>query len=153
MFLNLNSLTTLPGRLGMPDGGLRSDGRLGGQHHSLSSLEELGKVLEECRELALWLESRGLDLRELFEDGEELLDNALLLYHLLEDVADGSCRAADVWRGGRASACGDVEALYFECAYRTAEGRTERYGRVVVRIGSHVLTAETVEVLKPAGAG
>ena len=61
-------------------------------------------MLEECGELVLWLESRGFDLRELFEDGEELLDNALLLYYLLEDVADGSCRAADVWRGGRESA-------------------------------------------------
>jgi hypothetical protein len=137
----------------MPDGGLRSDGPLGSSHHSLSSLEELEKVLEECRELALWLEGRGFDLRELLEDGEELLDNALLLYYLLEDVAGGGCRAADVWRGERASACRDVEALYFECVHRVAEGRAERYGRVAVRIGSHVLTAETVEVLKPAGAG
>jgi hypothetical protein len=118
-------------------------------YHSLLSLEELERVLEACRGLVLWLESRGFDLRELFEDGEELLDNALLLYYLLEDVADGSCRAADVWRGGRESACRDAEALYFECAHRTAEGYTERYGRVAVRIGSHVITAE---VLKPAGA-
>ena len=118
-------------------------------HPGLSSLEELERVLEECGELALWLESRGFDLRELLEDGEELLDNALLLYYLLEDVADGSCRAADVWRGGRAPACRGAEALYFECAHRTAEGHIERYGRVAVRIGSHVITAE---VLKPAGA-
>jgi hypothetical protein len=106
-------------------------------------------VLEACRELALWLESRGFDLRELLEDGEELLDNALLLYYLLEDIADGSCRVADAWRGERESACRDAEALYFECAHRAAEGYAERYGRVAVRIGSHVIT---VEVLKPAGA-
>ncbi len=137
----------------MPDGGLRPDGPLGSLHHSLSSLEELERVLEECGELALWLEGRGFDLRELLEDGEELLDNALLLYYLLEDVARGGCRATDVWRGVRASACRDVEALYFECVHRVAEGYTERYGRVAVRVGSHVLTAEAVEVLKPAGAG
>jgi hypothetical protein len=106
-------------------------------------------VLEECRELVLWLEGRGFDLRELLEDGEELLDNALLLYYLLEDVAGGGCRAVDMWRGGLTSAFRDAEALYFECAHRIAEGYTERYGRVAVRIGSHVITAE---VLKPAGA-
>ncbi|MCC6004319.1 MAG: hypothetical protein LM590_08255 [Thermofilum sp.] len=133
----------------MPGGGLRSDGPLGSSHYSPSGLEELERVLEECGELALWLESRGFDLRELLEDGEELLDNALLLYYLLEDVAGGGCRAVDMWRGGRTSACRDAEALYFECAHRTAEGYTERYGRVAVRIGSHVITAE---VLKPAGA-
>jgi hypothetical protein len=110
-------------------------------------------VLETCRELALWLEGRGFDLRELLEDGEELLDNALLLYYLLEDVAGGGCRVADAWRGERASACRDVEALYFECVHRATEGHAERYGRVAVRIGSHVLTAETVEVLKSAGTG
>jgi len=118
--------------------------------HSLLSLEELERVLEECGELVLWLEGRGFDLRELFEDGEELLDNALLLYYLLEDVAGGGCRAVDMWRSEHASACRDVEALYFECAHRAAEGYTERYGRVAVRIGSHVLT---VEVLRPADAG
>jgi len=148
MFLNLSPRLTLLGRPGVPDGGLRPDGPPGSSHRSLSSLEELERVLEECGELVLWLESRGFDLRELFEDGEELLDNALLLYYLLEDVADGSCRAADVWRGGRESACRDAEALYFECTHRTAGGYTERYGRVAVRIGSHVIT---VEVLKPAG--
>jgi hypothetical protein len=149
MFLNLNPLLTLLGRPGVPDGGLRSDGSLGSSHHSLSSLEELERVLEACRELALWLEGRGFDLRELFEDGEELLDNALLLYYLLEDVAEGSCRTADVWRGGSASACRDMEAMYFECTHGTAEGYTERYGRVAVRMGSHVIA---VEVLKSAGA-
>jgi hypothetical protein len=133
----------------MPDGGLGSDEPLRSSHASPSSLEELEKVLEECTELALWLESRGFDPRELLEDGEELLDNALLLYYLLEDVADGSCRVAGVWKGGRESACRDVEALYFECAHRTAEGYTERYGRVAVRIGSHVIA---VEVLKSADA-
>jgi hypothetical protein len=133
----------------MPDGGLRPDGPLGSSHHSLSSLEELERVLEECGELVLWLEGRGFDLRGLLEDGEELLDNALLLYYLLEDVADGSCRVADVWRGGSASACRDMKAMYFECTHGTAEGYTERYGRVAVRIGSHVIA---VEVLKPADA-
>jgi hypothetical protein len=137
----------------MPDGGIGSGDPLGGSRHSPSGLEELGRVLEECGELALWLEGRGFYLRELLEDGEELLDNALLLYYLLEDVARGGCRATDVWRGVRASACRDVEALYFECVHRVAEGYTERYGRVAVRVGSHVLTAETVEVPKPAGAG
>jgi hypothetical protein len=53
-----------------------------------------------------------------------------------------------VWKGGGTSACRDAEALYFECVHRAAEGHTERYGRVAVRIGSHVIT---VEVLKPAG--
>jgi hypothetical protein len=149
MLLNPNPLLTFLGRSGVPDGGLRSDGPLRSSHHSPSGLEELEKLLEECRELALWLEGRGFDLRELLRDGEELLDNALLLYYLLEDVADGSCRVADVWRGGRESACRDVEALYFECAHGTAEGYTERYGRVAVRIGSHVIA---VEVLKSADA-
>jgi hypothetical protein len=132
----------------MPGSGLRPDEPSKSSHASPSSLEELERVLETCRELALWLESRGFNLRELLEDGEELLDNALLLYYLLEDVADGSCGVADVWRGGSASACRDMEAMYFECTHRTAEGYTERYGRVAVRIGSHVITAE---VLKPAG--
>jgi NTP pyrophosphatase (non-canonical NTP hydrolase) len=133
----------------MPDGGLRPDGSPRSSHPGFSGFEELERVLEECGELVLWLESRGFDLRELLEDGEELLDNALLLYYLLEDVADGSCRVADVWRGGSASACRDMEAMYFECTHGTAEGYTERYGRVAVRMGSHVIT---VEVLKPAGA-
>jgi hypothetical protein len=133
----------------MPDGGLGSDEPLRSSHASPSSLEELEKVLEGCGEFVLWLEGRGFDPRELLEDGEELLDNALLLYYLLEDVADGSCRVADVWRGGSASACRDMEAMYFECTHRTAEGYTERYRRVAVRIGSHVIT---VEVLKSADA-
>jgi hypothetical protein len=39
--------------------------------------------------------------------------------------------------------------MYFECVHRAAEGYAEKYGRVAVRIGSHVIT---VEALKPAGA-
>jgi hypothetical protein len=124
----------------MPGSSLRPGEPSESPHASPSSLKELERVLEACRELVLWLEGRGFNLRELLGDGEELLDNALLLYYLLEDVADGSCRAADVWKGGGTSACRDAEALYFECVHRAAEGHTERYGRVAVRIGSHVIT-------------
>jgi len=111
----------------------------------LSGSEVLEKLFTECRELASWLEGKGFDVDGILEEGEELLDNTLWLYWLLRDVLVGNCKLADAWRGKQGSACEDLEAMYFECTHRDAEGRVEKYKRVAVRTGFHTLVAEAPE--------
>ena len=41
--------------------------------------------------------------------------------------------------------CRNIEALHFECAYHGAEGRVERYKRMVARVESRTFVAEMPE--------
>jgi len=114
-------------------------------HSELLDQEELERVFTACRELAAWLEDKGFDLESLLEEDGELVDNALWLYYLLEDVLRGDCRLAGAWASGQEGVCKDVEAMYFECTHRDIEGRMERYKRVAMKMGSRTLTAEMPE--------
>jgi hypothetical protein len=124
---------------------LRRDERLEEAGPQLSGLEVLERLFTECRELASWLEGKGFDVEGILEEGEELLDSALWLYWLLRDVLAGNCKLTDAWRGERGGACGDAEALYFECVHRDTEGCVERYKRAAVRIGHHTIVTEMPE--------
>jgi hypothetical protein len=124
---------------------LRRDERLEEVCSGFQGLEELEKLFTACRELSSWLEDKGFDVEGILEEGEELLDNALWLYWLLRDVLADTCKLADTWRGKQESACEDLEAMYFECAHRDAEGRVERWRLVVAAFGVHVFVAESTE--------